>query len=400
MKATAVRQVPHPNAPSRIATNPFYTVTHREQLPLQKRLTISSAGDRYEVEADRVAEQVMGMTEPRLQRRALGSTPTVQRQSEAVVADQVPLPVQQALNSRGQPLDAATRAFMEPRFGHDFARVRVYADDRAAESARALNASAYTVAPNIVFGAGQYAPQTDTGRRLLAHELTHVVQQANGHQPFVQRQDDGKHTTSTGDEMLHEILCGRGGEGLFGRTKVNEIFRFSGTFFTNPQSVSSAEIEDLRTGKRDLYYIGDWLNDEWQIVDIGLNDVTVVSATCGTEEILGREGGGAPQSSEPSLPGAHMDVEVSKGTLGRGKVTTSNECKRVAFTPDGSFTPSRVYLFDEGISEYVLEGDKNATYTPLRLAQIVGVRLLEYENGKLHAGNCGKPYGVPRTNVK
>ena len=177
MKATAVRQVPHPNAPSRIATNPFYTVTHREQLPLQKRLTISSAGDRYEVEADRVAEQVMGMTEPRLQRLALGSTPTVQRQSEAVVADQVPLPIQQALNSRGQPLDAATRAFMEPRFGHDFARVRVYADDRAAESARALNASAYTVAPNIVFGAGQYAPQTDAGRSLLAHELTHVVQQ-------------------------------------------------------------------------------------------------------------------------------------------------------------------------------------------------------------------------------
>jgi Domain of unknown function (DUF4157) len=405
MKTAAVKdikQVRYPTIPSRLATTTsLRTVTHTEQLPFQKTLTISSAGVRYEAEADRVAEQVVGMNQPRLQQRVLGSTPAVQCQSESVVAaHDVPLAVHQALKSPGQPLDAATRAFMEPRFGHDFAKVRVYADHRAAESAQTLNALAYTVAPNIVFGAGHYAPQTDTGRRLLAHELTHVVQQANGHQHFIQRQGNGKHTTPTGDEMLHEILCGRGGGGLFGRTKLNEIFRFSGTFFTNPQEVSSAEIEDLRTGKRDLYYIGDWLNDEWQIVDIGLNDVTVVSATCGTEEILGREAGGAPQSSEPSLPNEHVEVEVSKGTLGRGKVNISNGCKRVEFIPDDSSKPSRVYLFDEGISEYVLEGDKNSTFTPLRLAKIVGVRLLEYENGKLHAGNCGKPYGALPTNMK
>ena len=296
---------------------------------------------------------------------------------------------------RANPSMRPPEAFLEPRFGHDFSKVRVYADDSAAASARALHALAYTVAPNIVFGAGRYAPHTDAGQRLLAHELTHVVQQANGHQPFIQRQDDGKHTPPTGDEMLHEILCGQGGGGLFGRTKVNEIFRFSGTFSTDPQEVSSAEIEELGTGKRDLYYIGDWLNDEWQIVDIRLNGVTVVSATCGTEETLSREGGGAPQSLEPSPLAEHMEVEVSKGTLGRGKVSTSNGCKRVEFVPDDSAKPSRVYLFDEGISEYVLEGDKNSTFTPLGLAKIVGVRLLEYENGKLHAENCGKPYGKP-----
>src|SRR5205085_3153068 len=73
-----------------------------------------------------------------------------------------------------------TRTFMEPRFGHDFSRVRVHADGRAAESARSVNALAYTVGEDLVFGAGQYAPGTSAGKRLLAHELSHVVQQEQG----------------------------------------------------------------------------------------------------------------------------------------------------------------------------------------------------------------------------
>ena len=309
----------------------------------------------------------------------------------------VPPIVDEVLETSGKPLDAGTRATMEPRFGHDFGKVRVYSDAQAAESARTLHALAYTVGPNIAFGAGQFAPETQAGRRLLAHELAHVVQQEQGLQRGIQRQDDAKQEkTPTKDEMLREILCGSGGRGLFGRTKLSEIYRFSGTFFTNPPELSAAEIEDLRTGKRDLYYVGDRLNDEWQIVDIGLNQVTVISATCGTEEILGREDGGA---SQPSKPSPDHSVEVFKGTKGRGKVEIFDNCKRVEFTAEGSSTPS-VYIFDEGISEYVLEGDKSSTFTPLRLAQILGVRVLEYEKGKLHAGNCGKPYGVPRTNMK
>ena len=89
----------------------------------------------------------------------------------------VPPIVQGVLRSPGQPLDAATRAFMEPRFGHDFSRVRVHTDARAAESARAVDALAYTVGRGVVFGAGQYAPGTISGRRLLAHELAHTLQQ-------------------------------------------------------------------------------------------------------------------------------------------------------------------------------------------------------------------------------
>ena len=83
--------------------------------------------------------------------------------------------------SPGQPLDAAARAFMEPRLGHDFSGVRVHADAKAADSARAMTAEAYTVHRDIVFGNGRYAPASLGGRRLLAHELVHVVQQAGAH---------------------------------------------------------------------------------------------------------------------------------------------------------------------------------------------------------------------------
>jgi hypothetical protein len=102
-----------------------------------------------------------------LQRAAINSAPT----------NRVPPIVHDVLNSPGQPLDAQTRGFMEPRFGHDFSQVRVHSDARATESAQAVNALAYTVGRDVVFGKGEYEPGTSEGRRLLAHELTHVVQQ-------------------------------------------------------------------------------------------------------------------------------------------------------------------------------------------------------------------------------
>lgn len=90
---------------------------------------------------------------------------------------EVPGIVHEVLGAAGQLLDQATRSQMESRFGHDFSRVRVHTDARAAESARAVGALAYTVGRNMVFARGQYAPGSDAGRKLLAHELTHVRQQ-------------------------------------------------------------------------------------------------------------------------------------------------------------------------------------------------------------------------------
>jgi hypothetical protein len=91
---------------------------------------------------------------------------------------EVPPIVHEVLHSLGRPLNPETRASFEPRFGHDFSNVRVHTDAKASGSAKAVNALAYTAGHNMVFGKDQYAPETEEGRRLLAHELTHIVQQA------------------------------------------------------------------------------------------------------------------------------------------------------------------------------------------------------------------------------
>ncbi|OKH52975.1 hypothetical protein NIES2101_12890 [Calothrix sp. HK-06] len=90
---------------------------------------------------------------------------------------EVPPIVHKVLSSPGQSLDSESRTFMESRFGQDFSSVRVHTNDQAAESAQAINALAYTVGQNVVFNTGQYAPKTFTGQQILAHELTHVLQQ-------------------------------------------------------------------------------------------------------------------------------------------------------------------------------------------------------------------------------
>jgi hypothetical protein len=177
---------------------------------LQPKLAIGKVDDPLEREADRTADQVMRMPNPttvlppslsqisvsgRAQSKcgwggAAGkSSPCTalakkeQSQLSAARGSEIsyaPLIVHDVLRSSGQSLDPSTRAFMEPRFGCDFGRVRVHADTNAAESARSINASAYTVGQHIAFAAGGYAPSTTEGRKLLAHELAHTVQQNEG----------------------------------------------------------------------------------------------------------------------------------------------------------------------------------------------------------------------------
>lgn len=101
------------------------------------------------------------------------------RSSDRSEPREVPPIVHEVLGESGQPLDSNTRTFMESRFGHDFSQVRVHTGEKAARSAQAVDALAYTVKRNVVFATGQYTPRTTAGKRLLAHELTHVVQQAN-----------------------------------------------------------------------------------------------------------------------------------------------------------------------------------------------------------------------------
>ena len=102
------------------------------------------------------------------------------RRSAALDEDleSVPPAVQETFNSSGRPLDSSTRQFMESRFGEDFGQVQVHTDGKAAQSADAVNARAYTVGSDIVFAEGQYSPGTNEGNKVIAHELAHVSQQA------------------------------------------------------------------------------------------------------------------------------------------------------------------------------------------------------------------------------
>jgi len=185
---------------------------------LHAKLKIGQPGDMYEQEADRVADEVMRMPEPQVQRQPIGEEEEEQIQTKPVIEQISPLVQRQveeeeeeeelrrqsiedveevqtkttsdlipevqpnieyhflSLKGGGQPLSESDRAFFEPRFGRDFSQVRVHTDSQAAETAQAVNARAYTMGRDVVFGTGQYAPETNAGKGLLAHELTHLVQ--------------------------------------------------------------------------------------------------------------------------------------------------------------------------------------------------------------------------------
>lgn len=150
---------------------------------IQAKLTINTLSDIYEEEADAVAEQVMRMTTApasNVQQPIEAKSPVRRKTIGDGQVQTAPSVVHEVLRSSGQPLDAATRAFMEPRFGYDFSNLRVHTDAKATESAQAIGAAAYTVGNDLVFGAGEFNPQNSEGRRLIAHELTHVVQQSKG----------------------------------------------------------------------------------------------------------------------------------------------------------------------------------------------------------------------------
>ena len=144
---------------------------------LQRQLSVGASNDPLEHEADRVADQVLAMP---AHATVHGASPRIQRlpgQSNSEMAA-APASVDRILASSGRPLEAVLQQDMEQRFGHDFSKVRVHSGEQAGHSAHEVNAKAYTVGHDIVFGAGQFAPATAEGRRLLAHELAHVVQQS------------------------------------------------------------------------------------------------------------------------------------------------------------------------------------------------------------------------------
>lgn len=154
----------------------------------QRKLVVGASTDPLEHEADRVADQVLTAPVGSAARDApLRIQPF--RPQAGSATDVAPLSVERALAEHGQPLGDGLRHDMEQRFGYDFSRVRVHAGAQAAESAAELNAHAYAVGRDIVFGTGRFTPSTGTGRRLIAHELTHVVQQGGAARPGIVQRD-------------------------------------------------------------------------------------------------------------------------------------------------------------------------------------------------------------------
>jgi hypothetical protein len=185
---------------------PYGGACHKCPAPrVQAKLRIGRPDDKYEREADRVADKVMHMPEPYTQKEV-----PISRQSQSIQTQQActkcddelcrqplekkVLKARQAsghasqvqpvltdqvsgLHGRGQPLPKFIRTFFEPRFGYNFSQVRIHNDMQASKTAKSMNARAFTFGLHIVFGDGQYAPETTAGKRLLAHELTHAIQQ-------------------------------------------------------------------------------------------------------------------------------------------------------------------------------------------------------------------------------
>jgi len=182
-------------------SQPFFT-----PVKVQPKLTIGEANDPYELEADAVAERVVRMHIPQSNTDGyIGnkssffsqvpvSTQVVNRkcakceeeekiqkksQGHENIGLEAPSGITEVLNSPGQPLPAQAKSFFEPRFGRDFGNVKIHTNSLAAKSADNINALAYTSGNNIAFNQNQFSPDTERGKKLLAHELTHVVQQVN-----------------------------------------------------------------------------------------------------------------------------------------------------------------------------------------------------------------------------
>lgn len=154
-----------------------------EKTKIQPKLKVGTVSDRYEQEADRIADQVMRTPEMG-QRQPVTTTETPVEQafqpkplSHPTCSSETQTDLHPLIQSQGNPLPDQLRTFMESRFHHDFSQVKIHTDSQAEKSAQAMNARAFTVGQHVVFGRNQYSPHTAAGKKLVAHELTHTIQQ-------------------------------------------------------------------------------------------------------------------------------------------------------------------------------------------------------------------------------
>jgi hypothetical protein len=264
------------------------------------KLEVGSAEDPLEHEADRLAEQVLGTSGSGGAETTSGGAGTrpattsvrrtctlcdepdavrqrVHRKGETSrgATPQAPESVRSVLRSPGAALDAAARSFLEPRFGHDFSRVRVHADDAAARSAYDVGAAAYTVGTHIAFGAGRYAPATGPGRKLLAHELAHVVQHDAGARRIRRAPDLDAAVGANDWAKVAEILNGYNADGIkaaLAKLKRGQIAGIHAGAIANPKvGPDSAIAQATRAAYLDMNYENELKREDWPAVAKHLN---------------------------------------------------------------------------------------------------------------------------------
>ena len=444
----------HGRMESRALLSGLAPEARRPRPAIQTKLEIGAPNDRGEQEAERVADRVMRMPDPSIgtrsaslavqrlcaeceeeaqrqpvedeeevrMKRASGATPEIAPGLQTRIS---------ALCSGGQPLSPALRGFFEPRFGHDFGQVHLHQGRQASEAARALGARAYTLGQDVVFGQGEYRPESDQGRRLIAHELTHVVQQTGAFRPFVQRQGPEALSTTEGQLLpapppqsiglgLAEPECG---------PPVGEIYELQGTMTSTNPACSVAGIKDLRQGRSLLQiYRADhplvgpdpcpgfpgvadascWLDAQRRIVEIDRTRVTIINI-CGDEEVLETKGAvlgsdrileaiGGTARSEPTPDNV---IEDAQGMLGRQcAVWYDDNCDIVKFAAKSNAETAAadcdsVYRWDPAQEAYVevtdgQTGEQAITKTPGQLEIIAGIRLKTYQEGKWLGTHCGE----------
>jgi hypothetical protein len=281
---------------------------------IQAKLTIGQPGDIYEQEADRVADQVMRMPDPSTAGRKGDSkyseVPSIQRmctdceeelhrqpmeeEEEEILQTKevggetpgISQDVESQINSvrgGGQPLPESVRAFFEPRFGQDFGEVRVHTDNKADMLSRSVNALAFTVGKDVVFGAGQYSMGSIEGKRLLAHELTHVIQQRPKSHSFNANTLQKQPETCPPDrveEPEHPGKC----PNINRESGERERFTALGLFVDTIVPFKCYMLTNFRIGDTDLGVLAE-LND---IADLLMADLNIAVHITGYTDCLGR----------------------------------------------------------------------------------------------------------------
>ncbi|MDR3676856.1 MAG: DUF4157 domain-containing protein [Acidobacteriota bacterium] len=287
---------------------------HAPGVAFQAKLRVGETDDPLEHEANRVAAEMMrapssqifiGQAPPQISRKAVLSSRAGPESSLSTAQNSggaAPGIVHQVLRGPGQPMDAELRAFMEPRFRQDFGQIRIHTDTTAAQSAKELNARAYTAGKSIVFAEGEFAPRSAGGRSLLAHELVHALQQG-GQPQLIQRAP-----ANYGSSAQVGAQQGPAATKAKPQLTVDDAMGFLVTFrYSSPEQFLDFLVKDegqLYPFLKRFGFKGSWVKSEDY-----LKDFDAAAAKWGKADVYRRKAARAPRAAPPPKPKSREETK-------------------------------------------------------------------------------------------